>query len=66
MTAYNIYGYEVKAEANLCGAKANEDTTWSRWFNPEVAETMVREAGFSRFDLHDFDDPGNLYYEVRP
>ena len=32
-----VYGYEVKAEANLSGAKANEDTTWPRWFNPEVA-----------------------------
>jgi hypothetical protein len=26
----------------------------------------VREAGFTRFTLHDFDDPSNLYYEVRP
>jgi len=26
---------------------------------------MVREAGFSRFRQHDFDDPSNLYYEVR-
>jgi SAM-dependent methyltransferase len=35
-------------------------------FNPEVAERMSREAGFTRFRLHDFRDPGNLYYEVRP
>jgi SAM-dependent methyltransferase len=34
--------------------------------NPEVAEEMVREAGFTRFDMHDFHDPTNLYYEVRP
>jgi hypothetical protein len=27
---------------------------------------MCREAGFSRFARHDFDDPVNLYYEVRP
>lgn len=32
----------------------------------ELAERMVREAGFSRFEVHDFDDPANLYYEVRP
>jgi hypothetical protein len=25
---------------------------------------MVREAGFSHFRVHDFDDPANLYYEV--
>jgi hypothetical protein len=34
-------------------------------FNPEVAENMSRAAGFSRFKMHDFKDPGNLYYEVR-
>ncbi len=33
---------------------------------PELAERMCREAGFSRFARHDFDDPANLYYEVRP
>lgn len=35
-------------------------------FNPEVAETMSRKAGFTRFKPHDFKDPGNLYYEVKP
>lgn len=35
-------------------------------FNPEVAETMCKKAGFTRFQMHDFKDPGNLYYEVRP
>jgi len=35
-------------------------------FSTGVAETMVRDAGFTRFTVHDFDDPANLYYEVRP
>lgn len=35
-------------------------------FNPVLAEEMCRAAGFSRFVIHDFDDPANLYYEVRP
>lgn len=34
-------------------------------FNPEIAESMSRKAGFTRFKPHDFRDPGNLYYEVR-
>ena len=34
-------------------------------FNPAVAEDMVRAVGFARFRMHDFDDPSNLYYEVR-
>ncbi|MGH9057366.1 MAG: class I SAM-dependent methyltransferase [Acidimicrobiales bacterium] len=33
---------------------------------PALAERMCREAGFTRFLAHDFEDPANLYYEVRP
>ena len=33
---------------------------------PRSLEQLVREAGFTRFQLHDFEDPANLYYEVRP
>ena len=35
-------------------------------FNSALAERMCREAGFGRFKVHDFEDPANLYYEVRP
>jgi len=35
-------------------------------FTSQVAEQMVRDAGFTRFQVHDFEDPANLYYEVRP
>lgn len=33
---------------------------------PSRLEALCREAGFSRFTLHDAADPANLYYEVRP
>jgi SAM-dependent methyltransferase len=35
-------------------------------FTPQVAEGMVRAADFTQFQVHDFEDPANLYYEVRP
>lgn len=35
-------------------------------FTSQAAERMVREAGFTRFRIHDFEDPANLYYEVQP
>jgi 2-polyprenyl-3-methyl-5-hydroxy-6-metoxy-1,4-benzoquinol methylase len=35
-------------------------------FPRQLAEQMCRDAGFTRFACHDFDDPANLYYEVRP
>ena len=34
--------------------------------DPERLQRMCAEAGFTRFTQHDFDDPANLYYEVRP
>ncbi|MGF1598358.1 MAG: class I SAM-dependent methyltransferase [Acidimicrobiales bacterium] len=33
--------------------------------HPARAEELARQAGFSRFVTHDFDDAANLYYEVR-
>jgi SAM-dependent methyltransferase len=35
-------------------------------FHPKMAEQMCREAGFDHFRIHDFGEPANLYYEVRP
>lgn len=32
----------------------------------ELLESMARDAGFSRFTVHDVDDPANLYYEIIP
>ena len=33
---------------------------------PDLLAGMCRQAGFDRFQIHDFEDPANLYYEVRP
>jgi 2-polyprenyl-3-methyl-5-hydroxy-6-metoxy-1,4-benzoquinol methylase len=33
---------------------------------PEKLELLCRDAGFTRVEVHDFGDPANLYYEVRP
>jgi len=35
-------------------------------FHPGLAEAMCRDAGFTAFTVHDFGDPADLYYEVRP
>jgi len=34
--------------------------------HPELLGQMCAAAGFSRFRMHDIDEPANLYYEVRP
>jgi 2-polyprenyl-3-methyl-5-hydroxy-6-metoxy-1,4-benzoquinol methylase len=33
---------------------------------PRALKQLARDAGFTRFRMHDFEDPANLYYEIRP
>jgi hypothetical protein len=35
-------------------------------FSEPVARKMTAAAGFTRFKKHDFDNPVNAYYEIRP
>ncbi len=61
-----LYGFSVSACMSSALSEPDGLGLGTLGFNPEVAERMVREGGFSRFRMHDFDDPANLYYEVRP
>ena len=61
-----LYGFSVSACMSSALSEPDGAGLGTLGFNPEVAERMVREAGFTRFTMHDFKDPGNLYYEVRP
>ena len=60
-----FYGFSVSACMSSALSEPNGAGLGTLGFNPAVAEDMVREAGFTRFRMHDFDDPSNLYYEVR-
>jgi 2-polyprenyl-3-methyl-5-hydroxy-6-metoxy-1,4-benzoquinol methylase len=61
-----FYGFSVSACMSSALSEPGGAGLGTLGFNPEVAEKMVTEAGFSRFKEHDFNDPANLYYEVRP
>ena len=61
-----FYGFSVSACMSSALSEPDGAGLGTLGFNPEVAERMTREAGFTRFRLLDFDDPSNLYYEVRP
>jgi SAM-dependent methyltransferase len=61
-----FYGFSVSACMSSALSEPGGAGLGTLGFNPEVAARMVNEAGFSRFHEHDFDDPSNLYYEVRP
>jgi SAM-dependent methyltransferase len=61
-----FYGFSVSACMSSALSEPGGAGLGTLGFNPEVAEQMVSAGGFSRFHQHDFDDPSNLYYEVRP
>ncbi len=61
-----FYGFSVSACMSSALSEPGGAGLGTLGFNPEIAEKMVREAGFTRFVEHDFSDPANLYYEVRP
>jgi SAM-dependent methyltransferase len=61
-----FYGFSVSACMSSALSEPGGAGLGTLGFNPEVAEKMVAAAGFTRFEEHDFNDPANLYYEVRP
>lgn len=60
-----MYGFSLMSCMSSAMSEPGGAGLGTLGFNPEVAERMVRAAGFSQFQMHDFKDPGNLYYEVR-
>ena len=61
-----MYGFSLMACMSSAMSEPDGAGLGTLGFNPDVAERMSRDAGFTRFLMHDFRDPGNLYYEVRP
>jgi 2-polyprenyl-3-methyl-5-hydroxy-6-metoxy-1,4-benzoquinol methylase len=61
-----MYGFSVSACMSSALSEPDGAGLGTLGFNPKVAKEMTAECGFSRFVQHDFDDPANLYYEVRP
>ena len=60
--------YSTSVASCMSSAMSSEDGLGlgTLGMNPAVLESMVAAAGFTRFAMHDLDDPTNLYYEVRP
>jgi SAM-dependent methyltransferase len=60
-----MYGFSLMSCMSSAMSEPGGAGLGTLGFNPEVAERMIRAAGFTQFRMHDFKDPGNLYYEVR-
>ena len=61
-----MYGFSVASCMSSALSEPGGAGLGTLGFTHELAEQMVRDAGFTSFRMHDFDDPANVYYEVRP
>ena len=61
-----FYGFSISGCMSSAMSEEGGAGLGTLGFHPKLAEEMVRDAGFTSFTTHDFDDPANLYYEVRP
>jgi 2-polyprenyl-3-methyl-5-hydroxy-6-metoxy-1,4-benzoquinol methylase len=61
-----FYGFSVSACMSSALSEPGGAGLGTLGFHPERAQEMTAKAGFTGFEIRDFEDPANLYYEVRP
>jgi len=61
-----MYGFSVLCCMSSAMSEPGGAGLGTLGFPEPVARRMVGEAGFTRFKSHEFDNPINAYYEVRP
>jgi len=61
-----MYGFSVMSCMSSALSEPGGLGLGTLGFTEEVARKMTADAGFTRFKRHDFDNPLNAYYEVRP
>jgi len=61
-----MYGFSVLSCMSSALSEPGGAGLGTLGFPEPVARRMVAEAGFTRFTSHDFANPIDAYYEVRP
>jgi 2-polyprenyl-3-methyl-5-hydroxy-6-metoxy-1,4-benzoquinol methylase len=61
-----MYGFSVLSCMSSALSEPGGAGLGTLGFTEDLARAMTRDAGFTRFATHDFDNPMNAYYEVRP
>ena len=61
-----MYGFSVMSCLSSSLSHPDGAGLGTLGFSEPVAREMTAAAGFTRFQRHDFDNPVNAYYEVRP
>ena len=60
-----LYGFSVLCCMSSSLSEPDGEGLGTVGFGHAMARQMTAEAGFSKFKMHDFDNPLNAYYEVR-
>ena len=60
-----MYGFSIASCMSSALSEPDGAGLGTLGLYPELLGQMCAAAGFSRFRIHDFDEPANLYYEVR-
>src|SRR5262249_44580209 len=61
-----MYGFSVLSCLSSALSEPDGAGLGTLGFSEPVARRMTAAAGFTRFTRHEFDNPVNAYYEVRP
>ena len=61
-----MYGFSIVSCMSSALSEPGGAGLGTLGLDPEMLSGACARAGFSRFQMHDFDEPANLYYEVRP
>jgi 2-polyprenyl-3-methyl-5-hydroxy-6-metoxy-1,4-benzoquinol methylase len=61
-----MYGFSIASCMSSALSEPGGAGLGTLGLHPEMLAGLCADAGFSRFQMHDFDEPANLYYEVRP
>lgn len=60
-----MYGFSITSCMSSALSEPDGAGLGTLGLHPELLAQLCADAGFSRFQMHDFDEPANLYYEVR-
>lgn len=60
-----MYGFSVLSCMSSALSEPGGEGLGTLGFHEELAGDMARDAGFTRFEVKDFGNPINIYYEIR-
>jgi 2-polyprenyl-3-methyl-5-hydroxy-6-metoxy-1,4-benzoquinol methylase len=61
-----MYGFSIVSCMSSATSEPDGAGLGTLGLHPELLRELAADAGFHQFRQHDFDEPANLYYEIRP